>query len=253
MKRLPLLAFAFATQHPVASGARSTRRTARPGSCSRGGAAPSWNSAFDGAATLRKGHHQGGQVERRRLHGSRDQREVLLRNPYQSIEQGISLEHADRQDNPGRRLWRTSNLSDRVVRWEMMGNKVHLRSINYNVVADPKSPIAQAVQAANNDTIIMTFPVAAFAKDGSPVIEVTRLFSTDVPEFSARQRLNATAMDASRSYIDRISPYPENIEAITTMTYTRAQPAGGRCSRLPLRAGGDAAREAPPSCCITAW
>src|SRR3954468_4462866 len=60
-------------------------------------------------------------------------------------------------------------LSDRVVRWEMLGNKVHLRSIDYNVVADSKSPIAQAVQAANNDTIIMTFPVAAFSKDGSPV------------------------------------------------------------------------------------
>src|SRR5215467_11662933 len=127
-------------------------------------------------------------------------------------------------------------LSDRVVRWEMLGNKVHLRSIDYNVVADSKSPISQAVQAANNDTIIMTFPVAAFAKDGSPVIEVTRLFNTDVPEFSARQRLNATTMDASRSYIDRISPYPENIEAVATITYTRVQPAAG--APLPVAAAG---------------
>ena len=97
-------------------------------------------------------------------------------------------------------------LSDRVVRWEVKGNKVHFRSMGYNVTADPKSPIALAVEAANNDTIIMTFPVAAFAKDGAPVIEVTRLFNTDVPEFSARQRLSATAMDGSRSYIERISP-----------------------------------------------
>jgi hypothetical protein len=129
-------------------------------------------------------------------------------------------------------------LSSRVVKWEMRGNKVHLRSIDYNVVADPKSPIAQAVQAANNDTIIMTFPVAAFAKDGSPVIEVTRLFSTDVAEFSARQRLGATAMDASRSYIDRVSPYPENIEAVATMTYTRAQPAAGALAAAAAPAAG---------------
>src|SRR5438552_7031091 len=53
-------------------------------------------------------------------------------------------------------------LASHVVRWELNGNKVHLRSVNYNVVADPKTPIAQAVQAANNDTILMTFPVAAF-------------------------------------------------------------------------------------------
>src|SRR5580700_4110192 len=129
-------------------------------------------------------------------------------------------------------------LASRVVRWELNGNKVNLRSVDYSVVADPKSPIAQAVQAANNDTIIMTMPVAAFSKDGDPVVEVTRLFSTDVSEFSARQRLNATAMDASRSYIERISPYPENIEVESTHTYTRmASPAGGSQSQNPLTAG----------------
>ena len=85
--------------------------------------------------------------------------------------------------------------------------------IGYNVIADSKSPIAQAVKAANNDAIIMTFPVAAFTKDGAPVIEVTRLFTTDVPEFSARQRLGATAVDATRSFIERISAFPENVEA----------------------------------------
>jgi Met-zincin/Domain of unknown function (DUF5117)/Domain of unknown function (DUF5118) len=130
-------------------------------------------------------------------------------------------------------------LANRVVKWELNGNKIHLRSLDYELVADPKSPIAQAVQAANNDTIITTFPVAAFAKDGSPVIDVTRLFNTDVPEFSARQRLNATTMDASRSYIERVTPYPENIEAIATITYTRAQlPVGGAAVPVPIAAGG---------------
>ncbi len=120
------------------------------------------------------------------------------------------------------------SLENRVVRWELLGNKVHLREVNYDVVADPKLPISTAVQAANNSAIIMTFPVAAFAKNGDPVIEVTRLFTTDVFEFSARQRLNATAMDASRSYVERISPYPENVESEVTVTYTKiATPAGG--------------------------
>ncbi len=129
-------------------------------------------------------------------------------------------------------------LASRVVRWELNGNKVNLRSVDYSVVADPKSPIAQAVGAANNDTIIMTMPVAAFSKDGDPVVEVTRLFSTDVSEFSARQRLNATGMDASRSYIERISPYPENIEAVATLTYTRTQPPPGALAAANLAAAG---------------
>jgi hypothetical protein len=134
-------------------------------------------------------------------------------------------------------------LASRVVYWELSGNKVHLRDVNYSVVADPKTPISQAVRAANNSSIIMTFPVAAFGtekENKSAVIEVTRLFNTDVFEFSARQRLNATTMDASRSYIDRISPYPENIEVEVTHTYTRsATPPGGAATPVnPFSSGG---------------
>jgi hypothetical protein len=120
-------------------------------------------------------------------------------------------------------------LGRRVVRWELgENNKVHLRNINYSVVADPKLPIAAAVEAANNDTILMTFNVAAWGPNNdSAVIDVGRLFTSDVFEFSARQRLSATTMDASRSYIERISPYPTNIEAEASQTYTRvAAPAG---------------------------
>jgi hypothetical protein len=118
-------------------------------------------------------------------------------------------------------------IADRVVRWELNGNKVHLRDVKYDVVADPKSPISLAVKAANNDTILMTFPVAAFAKDGAPVVEVTRLFTTDIAEFSVRQRLGATGMDAARSFVERVSPYPENIESESTLTFTRGQGGPG--------------------------
>ncbi len=118
-------------------------------------------------------------------------------------------------------------ISDRVVRWELIGNKVNLRDVNYAVVADPKTPIALAVKAANNDTVLMTFPVAAFSKEGAPVIEVSRLYTTDVPEFSVRQRLGATLADATRSWVERISPYPENVEAESTLTFTRTAPVAG--------------------------
>lgn len=125
-------------------------------------------------------------------------------------------------------------LGNRVVRWERNGNKINLRDINYDVVADPTQPIARAVQAANNSAILMTFPVAAFAKDDSPVIEVTRLFTTDVFEFSARQRLNATMMDASRSFIERVSAYPENVEAEASHTYVRNPMPAGMPSTQPV-------------------
>ncbi|MBX7170582.1 MAG: zinc-dependent metalloprotease [Pyrinomonadaceae bacterium] len=119
-------------------------------------------------------------------------------------------------------------LGNRVVRWEQNENKVFLRNINYSVVADSKTPISEAVRNANNDTILMSFPVAAFGPNNeSLVIDVSRLFTTDIQEFSARQRLGATTMDTTRSFIERISPYPTNIEAEATQTYTRTAPPAG--------------------------
>ncbi|HWF07495.1 MAG TPA: zinc-dependent metalloprotease [Bryobacteraceae bacterium] len=128
-------------------------------------------------------------------------------------------------------------ISDRIVRWELNGNKVNLRDVNYNVTAAPNTPIALAVKAANNDAILMTFAVAAFSKEGAPVIDVSRLYSTDVPEFGVRQHLNATNADGSRSYIERISPYPGNVEAESTLTYTRGQGGGAGAGAGGMRPG----------------
>lgn len=119
---------------------------------------------------------------------------------------------------------------NRVIRWDRHNNRVFLRGVNYEMVADPNLPIARAVDAANNDTIIMAFNVETFGKDDAPVIDVTRLFATEVPEFSARTRLRARGFDASRSFIDRVASYPQNIEVEATHTYTsppETQPAAG--------------------------
>jgi len=131
-------------------------------------------------------------------------------------------------------------VTNRVVAWELRNNRVYLRDINFSVAAKPDEPIAEAVKSANNDTIILAFNVAAY-HDGDPVIDVARLFTTDVPEISARQHLGATAFDASRSYIEHISTFPENIEAEATATYTRtgnaaAATGGGRGGGLGVTA-----------------
>ncbi len=111
-------------------------------------------------------------------------------------------------------------LGSRVVRWERRDNRVLLRNVNYQVVADPKQPIARAVQAANNDAIIMSFFIEALGKDDAPVIDVTRLFTSEVAELTAKSRLRARLFDASRSFVERVASYPENIEAEATHTFS---------------------------------
>src|SRR5204863_3138320 len=109
---------------------------------------------------------------------------------------------------------------NRVVRWERKDNRVLLRSVSYDIVADEKLPISKAVSAANNETILMVFNIEAFGKDDAPVIEVTRLFTTEAPEFSVRARLPARGFDGSRSFLESVHTYPTNIEVEATQTYT---------------------------------
>src|SRR5688572_26657238 len=109
---------------------------------------------------------------------------------------------------------------NRVVRWERRGNRVLLRSVAYDIVADRTEPIAQAVGAANNDAILMAFNIEAMGADNAPVIDVTRLFTTEVPEFSGRARIRSRSFDASRSFVDRAVSFPENVEVEATHTYS---------------------------------
>ncbi len=138
-------------------------------------------------------------------------------------------------------------LGRRVVRWERNGNRVLLRSVSYDVVADPSAPIAEAVEAANYSPIILAFNIEAIGPNDAPVIDATRMFTSEVPEFSARQRLGARGFDPSRSFLEKTTSFPENINIEVTQTYTSpadAAPAGGG------RAGGRGGPPLPPSATV---
>jgi hypothetical protein len=127
-------------------------------------------------------------------------------------------------------------LGNRVVRWDRHGDRVLLRSVSYEIVADTNLPISRAVQAANYEPIIMAFNIEALGKVDAPVIDATKLFTTEVTEFSARTRLRARGFDTNRSFIERIVSFPENIEVAVTHTYTSppdTQPTPGGPTPAP--------------------
>ncbi|HET7696126.1 MAG TPA: zinc-dependent metalloprotease [Vicinamibacterales bacterium] len=115
----------------------------------------------------------------------------------------------------------------RVVRWVTKGDRVLLLSIDYSLVADQSNPIYQAVDDANYPTIIRAFNVAAYSPSGDPVIDVTPLFLTDVPEISVRGRIGGRGMDPTRSFIERTVSFPENVNVEVTQTFTANEAAGG--------------------------
>ena len=129
-------------------------------------------------------------------------------------------------------------LGNRIVKWDRRGNQVLLKNVSYDIVADQKEPISRAVQAANNDTIVKVFDIETISELGAPVIDVTELFETEVPEFSARSRLLARGFARDRSFVEDVLAFPENIEVRTTHTYTRPPESGSETRRVRTRRRG---------------
>ena len=115
-----------------------------------------------------------------------------------------------------------------VLRWEKKNKKILLRVVSHSVVADTILPVHEAVVNSNLEPILFSFPIKAINKDSTAtVIDATALFSKDIkplgfPGFY-RKRYGVTRIDKDRSYIDRISSYPQNIEIRHVKTYAASK------------------------------
>ena len=71
--------------------------------------------------------------------------------------------------------------------------------------------------------MIKAFEAIAEGENGAPVIDVTGLFVTDVPEGFAQEfktYFQMTAMDPKRSYIETVKVFPRNVEMRYFQTWT---------------------------------
>ena len=117
---------------------------------------------------------------------------------------------------------------DRVVRWQLHGERVLLRDVRYRIRAETDDPISKAVRSSNLAPIIRALPVKAWGPNKEPVIEVTDLFTKDVAEFSARRTLNAGNMDSKRSFVESIKVFPTNIEVRVLASFEPRRERGGQ-------------------------
>ena len=136
-----------------------------------------------------------------------------------------------------------NQVDESVVRWERRDNRVLLRGVSYSIIADSALPIAQAVAASNYNPIIASFPVSTWGPDSAPVINVTRLFTTSIPEFGPGTAIRGN-LDASRTFLESVATFPTNIEVEAAHTYMVSGPLGGGGRGGPAPAGG--AANAPP-------
>lgn len=112
-----------------------------------------------------------------------------------------------------------------VIRFQKLHDKILLRSVSYNNVAEEGTPIYTSVVNNNFEPIISTFPIAAFSEDSTAsVIDITELFITDVEMIGAltssqRKNFKIKGLDKARSLITEMSAYPENVLVKHILTY----------------------------------
>ena len=119
--------------------------------------------------------------------------------------------------------------NEQVLRWQRHEDNILLRVISYEVVAADSLPVHEAVVNSNFEPILYMFPIKAFGPDSTTyVIDVTDFLSTDIAAIGLpswmRQQYKVSRMDYKRSYIERVSSYPINIETRHVKTYFASAP-----------------------------
>jgi len=119
-----------------------------------------------------------------------------------------------------------------IVRFERRDNRILLREASYGEFnSDTSTAGKRAFELISLTKILTAFNVEAFGADSSAVIEVTRMFTGGIPEYTA---LGARVqIDATRSYVDHFAAFSRNVNVTAVQTFTPqatpgAAPAGGR-------------------------
>lgn len=135
-------------------------------------------------------------------------------------------------------------LNEDVVRFVLRNHKVYLEQVSFAYLNDPNRAIHKAVERSQRATVLASFPVEAYGQDGAPVIEVSRLFTSEVGDFTARPLVRATGLDSSRSYVGSSRAFPTSLRIDAVHTYglmpalpPLGLPPGLQLSPLPARSG----------------
>lgn len=124
-----------------------------------------------------------------------------------------------------------SKTNQQVVSWQRFQNKVLLKIKSYSEVAlDETAAINNSVKVNNYEPTMYAFDIEAFSKDSTAVVvNVTKFFNSDVPSISGlsprlRKEYKVRSLDKSRSFINSVKSFPENIEVKQDFTFTASEP-----------------------------
>ena len=120
-------------------------------------------------------------------------------------------------------------INSQVLRWEKKYNKILLRIVSYENIANDSLPISKSVKNSNFEPILYSFEIKTYnLKDSAVVIDVTSFFTEDVKAIGfperRRKQLKITSLDKKRSFIESIKSFPINVETRNVLTYKSGAP-----------------------------
>ncbi|WP_233603015.1 zinc-dependent metalloprotease [Pedobacter sp. KBW06] len=115
-------------------------------------------------------------------------------------------------------------INNQVWKWERRDKQIFIRVPSYTYVADPSSDLHQALENSNALPILAVFDIKAFSSNGKGIlIDITDFYNGDIPGMSLPEGLKKTykisGIDNTRSYVDTVKSFPQNVEVKTVKTY----------------------------------
>ena len=121
-----------------------------------------------------------------------------------------------------------SKTSEQVIEFEKKNNRINIRQISFNNIANEEDPINQSVTENNFPPILASFEIKNKETD-SFLIDVSNYFLSDSPGFNIinsriKEQYKIGNVDKKRSSIDSARSFPENIEILNTLTFDTKKP-----------------------------
>ena len=121
-----------------------------------------------------------------------------------------------------------SKTSEQVIEFEKKNNRINIRQLSFNNIANEEDPINQSVTENNFPPILASFEIKNKETD-SFLIDVSNYFLSDSPGFNIinsriKEQYKIGNVDKKRSSIDSARSFPENIEILNTLTFDTKKP-----------------------------
>ncbi len=106
---------------------------------------------------------------------------------------------------------------DWIWQFRKVDDNIHVVRRNVRFFADKGSPEEKAVDLAYTDSVLFSVPIATYAANGAPVIDLSAIFMTDLPQIS--RSLPGFSFARDRSTWSRVKNFPDNTELEVAATY----------------------------------